>query len=236
MAVYLSASSIADFIKCSQKVMYRIKKPIKEVQSKEMIVGTISHFAIEKGWDNRDRAISIVRDEAKRYPLVKKADIVHMEFMMDVFFLNFRPKLGEQDIIEHRFKLPLYDDVFIVGKMDRISQGGIWDWKTSGKLPTKLGNDVQCIIYDWAFQKQFGKKANSIVVAGLSTGELVPYKEDRRCVNEIFTNIIPRMIKTIRHDTYERLGMFNHSCFRCPWKEGCLGGEIYELDNTISPE
>ena len=235
MPVYLSASSIADFIACPQKVLYRLKKTVPEIPNKGMTIGRIVHSAIEKGWNNKERAYSIIHEEVKANNL-KKTDNTNMEFMVDMFFLNFRQRLGDNDLIEFKFKLPLYDDVFIVGKMDRITKGNLLDWKTTSKLPSKLGNDVQCIIYDWAYQKLFDKKANSICVAGLSTGELIPYKEDILCTKELFDNVIPRMIKTVRHETYERLGLYNHSCFMCAYKAGCLGGGEYVLDNSVSPE
>lgn len=235
MPIYLSASSISDFIKCPQKVLYRFKKTVPEVPNKDMIVGKIVHLAIEKGWKNKEHAYSIIHSGVKENNL-KQSDNTNMEFMIDMFFLNFRDSLGEKDLIEYNFKLPLYDDVFVVGKMDRITQGNLRDWKTTSKPPTKLGNDVQCIIYDWAYRKIFDTEPKSICVAALSTGELIPYREDKLYVKELFDNIMPRMIKTIRHDTYERLGMFNHSCFRCAYKAGCLGGDVYELDNSVSPE
>lgn len=235
MPIYLSASSISDFIKCPQKVMYRIKKTVPEVKSREMVIGTIAHYAIEKGWNNRERALSIIESECKSEGL-RKADKTNLEFMIDIFFLNFKDRLTDKDLIEFRFKVPLYDDVFIVGKIDRVSSGNLYDWKT-GKLPTKLFNDVQCIIYEWAYHQLFQKEPASICQAGLSTGELLPYRRDELYVEEIFENIIPRMIRTVRHDGYERLGLFNHSCFRCPYKAGCLGGGTeYVLDSSVSPE
>jgi hypothetical protein len=235
MAIYLSASSIQDFIKCPQKVFYRLKKTVPEQKSREMIMGQIAHLAIEQGWKNRDHAYSIIDYETRKNGL-RLADKTHLQYMIDLFFLNFQPRLGENDLIEYNFKIKLYEDVFIVGKIDRISKGNLFDWKT-GKLPTKLHNDVQCIIYDWAFNQIFDKPPTSICLAGLTSGELLPYKKDEFYTREIFENIIPRMIRTVKHDTYERLGLFNHSCFRCPWKEGCLGiGEVNELDNSITPE
>jgi hypothetical protein len=196
-----------------------------------MIRGDIAHYALEKGWKDRQRAIEIVRQEGKRQELAKK-DITDLEFFMDVFFLNYRGLLGDKDLIEYMFKVPLYDDVFIVGKMDRISSGVLYDWKT-GKVPARLSNDVQCIIYDWAFKKLFDREASAIYVAPLAKGELVQYVKDDFYTKEIFNNIIPRMIKTIKNQSYERLGMFNHSCFMCPFKVGCLERTTNVLD---SPE
>lgn len=230
MPVYLSASSIKDFIACPQKVMYRIKKTVPSVPSREMTMGTVVHLAIEKGWRDRDLSYKILHEEGKKQGLAK-ADIYSMEFMIDMFFLNFKPNLKEDDMIEFNFKLPLYDDVFVVGKMDRISQGNVYDWKT-GQTATNLAYDVQCILYDWAYKKQFQKSAKSICIVALKKGELIPYHRDDLYVDEIFNKIIPRMIRTIKNESYERLGLFNHSCFRCPYKVGCLE----RLDVVDSPE
>lgn len=238
MSIYLSASSISDFIKCPQKVLYRRTKQVEQVPSREMVLGNIAHAAIEKGWSDRNRAIEVVNYWVKNESLPRK-DRDDLLFYVDIFFLNFKHLLSDKDTIEYNFKLQLYDDVFIVGKMDRISNGNIFDWKT-GKVPTRVSNDVQCIIYDYSYEKLFGKQANSICLASLSSGELVPYTRNDFYVKEIFDNIIPRMIKTIKNESYERLGMFNHSCFRCPYKIGCLSGIKGEydnvLDNTVSPE
>lgn len=236
MSIYLSASSISDFIKCPQKVLYRRTKAFPEKKSKEMIIGNIAHSAVQKGWKNRDEAYSIVREEGKAEGLAK-SDITHLEFLMDIFFLNFAHRLTDKDRIEYSFKIPLYDDVFIVGRMDRISNGNVYDWKTGSRISEKLWNDVQCIVYNYAYNRIFSEAPASICVASLATGELIPYSEDNKYTNELFDKIIPRMIKTIKTESYDKLGMFNHSCFRCPYKLGCLGGaENYVMDNRISPE
>jgi CRISPR/Cas system-associated exonuclease Cas4 (RecB family) len=225
--IYISASSIADFIKCPQKVLYRLTKPFPIVRNKEMIMGEIVHKAIELGWRDRAVALGIVRKESQEQKLLK-ADKVNMEFALDMFFFNFAPRLTEQDKIEYMFKLPYQDDVFLVGKMDRISNENVFDWKT-GRVAYKLGTDPQCIIYDFAYNKIFGKKARSVNIGALSTGELIPYVSNELAKKELFDNIIPRMIRTIRNQSYERLGIYNHSCFRCIYKDGCLTGGNNEL-------
>lgn len=238
MSIFLSASSIADFIKCPQKVLYRRTKRVEEVPSREMIIGKIAHAAIEKGWSDRARAVEIVNywSKSERLSAKDKNDLL---FYVDMFFLNFRGLVGEKDEIEYNFKLSLYDDIYLVGKVDRISNGNLFDWKT-GRVATKLSTDIQCIIYDYAYEKIFGKQAKSICLAALATGELIPYSRNDFYVKEVFDKIIPRMIKTIKNESYERLGMFNHSCFRCPYKSGCLSGmkgeEEYVLDSGVSPE
>jgi CRISPR/Cas system-associated exonuclease Cas4 (RecB family) len=107
MNVYLSASSIKDFMACPQKVLYRIKKPFPEVKNKEMIIGNIAHSAIEKGWHDKKAAYRVVHDLALEEGL-SKADVTQLEFCIDIFFLNFSHLVGKGDLIEYRFKIPLY--------------------------------------------------------------------------------------------------------------------------------
>lgn len=239
MSIYLSASSIKDFIDCPQKVLYRRTKPFPEVRSKGMIVGEIAHRAIEKGWEKRDLAYAIVKEECRKAGLAR-ADQTNLEFYMDMFFYNFKDLLSNKDLIEYNFKIQIFDDIYIVGKIDRISSGNLYDWKTGGKIASRLSSDVQCIIYEWAYKKIFSKEPASICIASLAKGELIPYQRDDFYIQELFGKIIPRMIKTVKNETYERLGMFNHSCFNCPYRVGCLGRggreEEYELDSSISPE
>lgn len=231
MTVYLSSSSIVDFVKCPKKVLYRIKKPFKPLTLKEMVIGEVAHKAIELGWRSKDVAYSVIKDEVRKRDL-SLSDATNLQFFIDIFFLNFRGRLDDRDLIEYSFKLNLYDDVFLVGKIDRISGGNIFDWKTTARPSKRSDNDIQCMIYDYAYRNIFKEPAKSINVVYLSKGTLVPYMRNSLYESEVFENIIPRMIKTIRNNSYERLGIFNHSCFRCPYKVGCLGGSQNELDSS----
>lgn len=237
MSVYLSASSIADFIRCSQKVYYRIYKPFPEIPSKEMLLGRVVHEAIEKGWQDRNVAYDIISKGARKFGF-GKADLTNMGFYVDMFFLNFLPRLSDDDKIEYMFKVKLHDDVFIVGKMDRISNGNVYDWKTTSKLSKNLGNDVQCMIYDFAYQSLFKEKPASICLGWLREGQLLPYVENTAYREEVFDRIIPRMIKTIKSNSYEKLGIFNHSCFKCQWRQGCLSTGVNDelVDSNFSTE
>lgn len=222
MSIYISASSIKEFIQCPQKVLYRITKPFPVLESKEMVIGKAVHSIFEKGWTDREKALEVMKQEIDRYKL-GKADATNLSFYVDLFFLNFRHMLHEDDQIEYSFKIPIQDNVFLVGKMDRISRGNIFDWKSGGKLPKSISNDVQCMIYDFAYRAIFNKEPSSVCLVGLGEGRLVPFTKNEVFYRELFTSIIPRMIKTIKSESYERLGMFNHGCFRCQYKQGCLG-------------
>ena len=193
MPIYLSASSINDFIRCPQKVLYRIEKTVKEIPNRDMIKGVVMHTVLEKEWRNRDSAVELLQSESKKSKLTR-TEHNHLGFMLDMFFLNFRRTLKESDLVEYRFKLPLHSDVFIVGKMDRISEKSIIDWKTSSRISSRLGNDPQCIIYEWAYNKIYGENPASVLVASLSTGQWIPLMWVERATSELFVNIIRRMI------------------------------------------
>lgn len=229
MKVYISASSLSDFISCSQKVFYRINKPFKEIPSREMKLGIAVHKAIELGWNDKKLAEKTVEEQCKKLGL-SKTDFDISKTMINNFFSLFRDLLKEEDLVEQNFKLSLYDDVYLVGKMDRISGGSVFDWKT-GKLPRSIDNSTQCMVYEFAYNKLYNKSPTNIFMASLIEGRLVKYNRNDFYVTEIFEKIIPRMVKTIRENSYERVGMFNHSCFRCQFKQGCLGG-IDELDSS----
>ena len=236
MSIYLSASSIKDFISCSKKVEYRYKKPFPEVVSKGMLLGKITHYILETGWQDRDLANKILDGQASKHKLLK-ADRTNLSFYIDMFFLNFQPYLKDTDMIEHKFKIPLHDDVFLVGTMDRISNGNIYDWKTTSRVSKSVSNDIQCIVYDFAYRSLFNKTASGMCIGWLPKGQLIPFVRDELYYREVSSNIIPRMIKTIKADNFERTGMFNHSCFWCQYREGCLGnrkiftGDAHELDS-----
>ena len=134
--------------------LYRITKPFPVEVSKEMLIGTAMHKILESGWEDNNTAYKLVDEMVAKYGFTK-SDKVNMSFMVDMFFLNFSNLVSSTDMIEHNFKLKLYEDVFLVGKMDRISNGNVIDWK-SGKVAKNVDNDVQCMIYDFAYTKLFG--------------------------------------------------------------------------------
>lgn len=237
MSIYLSASSIADFIKCPRKVYYRLSKTALPDKSADTIIGEVVHEVLEKEWNDRTKARKLTEKLSKKSGLLV-ADATKADSYVDNYFLHYSSLLTPNDSIEFNFKLPLYDDVFIVGKMDRVSNGNIFDWKTGVIRSTRLDKDVQCIIYSWAYESIHGVAPANVYIAPLRTGGLIKYYENQLHVAELFELIIPRMIKTIKSGSFERLGMFNSSCFRCYFKGTCLPKGDFEdvMDSSISPE
>lgn len=201
---------------------YRITKPFPPIPSRDMLLGKVIHYVLERGWETRDDAISVLQEESKASNL-SRLEAGNMLVLVDSYFKNFRHLLSPFDDIERQFKLELHNDIFLVGKMDRIAGIGIIDWK-SGIVAKNLQNDIQCILYEFAYKEIFKTEPAGVFVASLKEGQLIKYAKDKRYYNELFMEIIPRMLKKIKNNDFEKAGMFNGSCYRCQWKQGCLRG------------
>jgi PD-(D/E)XK nuclease superfamily protein len=220
--IFVSASAIVDYLKCSQQVYYRIFEPELKIPNREMIMGQITHKVVEKAWQNKDVALNLgmslcVKDNVDD---VGKQSVEHF---IHTFFEKFTPLLRAEDKIEKFFKIKMHDDVYLVGKLDRICSGNIMDWKTTANPPKKIFNDPQFIIYDYAYKLMYEKNPEGIYLASLSNGNLVRYTRSEQHYNTLVNDIIPQFIDVVRNKKFIKDGLFKGACYRCPYKVPCLG-------------
>lgn len=230
--IFVSASALVDYIKCSQKVYYRIFEPELKTSNREMIIGEITHRTIEKSWQNIDVALNLGKTLAEQND-VDPAGKQSIEHYIHTFFENFYPLLTREDKVEKFFKTKLIgEDVYLVGKFDRISRGMIFDWKTSANPPKSIDSDPQFIIYNLAYGLVYGKPAEGIYLASLKDGRLVRYNESKEHSDTLITKIIPEFVDNVRKKNFIKQGLFNGACYRCPFKIPCLG----EKSVVVYPE
>jgi len=236
MSIFISASMLEDFISCNRKVYYRINHPELAIKNKEMVIGDIVHKAIEK-YSNDEEACYEYSEKELSTRLPK--DYSSIKFSKDClqsFFHVFREQLHDNDKIEVRFKLPHGKDVFIVGKMDRISNGNVFDWKTARRPLSNLSGNIQFILYNWAYKELYGKEPYGVYYAALTNGALVRYKHDEVAEKVLFSEVIPDALEVIRRGDYIHNGIFRKACYRCSYSETCLK-ELYDvLDNPALVE
>lgn len=224
MSTFISASMLNDYLLCSNKVFYRIFVKGISVPTEYMLIGTVVHKAIESFWNDKNKAILQSKNHAKQLNLAQK-NINYIEHCIQTYFDNFEKFMTDKDEIEKNFKIKLYDDVHLVGKIDRISNGVIYDWKTSTKPPTKLLGDVQFIVYNYAYNLLYGKPPVASFLASLSTGNLVPYEHSDTHSVELFENVIPSLVRDIKNKSFRKEGIFKKgTCRFCSYKEDCLKG------------
>ncbi len=231
MAIYVSASALRDYIVCSQKVYYRIFEAGEAVPNREMLMGTITHKILEKEWNDWEKATDLAIKLCRENNLDRTAENSVLHFIL-TYYNNFRIMVTDEDRIEKRFKVKLYDDVYLVGVFDRITRGTVIDWKTTAKPPKRIDQDVQFILYDLAYNLIYNKPAEGLYLAALSNGSLVRYSESKLHSETLMNQVVPEFVETVRKKSFKREGLFNGACYRCPYKQICLGGENRELVHT----
>lgn len=230
MSINISASLLVDFLSCQRKPMYRIQLPETGIPTKEMFIGSAVHNAIEKSSRGKE-AVSSDLTLSLEIRALDQADIAYADLCLDNFFTHFLPVLTDTDLIETRFKLPLDKNVFVVGRIDRISKDRIFDWKTTRNPPTKLYNDLQFIMYEWAFKRLYNKAPKGSYYGALATGTLIKHNKTEEAESYIFDELVPQVIYNIKNDIYPHTGVFSRSCYRCPYRGVCLSESKNVLDS-----
>lgn len=234
MSIYISASSIIDYLKCEKIVDFRINSPEKGLQNENMIVGTMVHQAIEKFWNSRDKGINDIKSQLAVLGFtstIKKKAVTSITNFYD----NYALLLSDKDLVEHRFRIKLHDDVFLVGKMDRVSDDGIiYDWKTAFRPPDEIETDPQFIIYYTAYLKLFNKQPLSVLGVYLMQNKVVPYVPNQYYIDLLYNTIIPRMESDIRRKELPKSGRFKGVCDSCIFKKACFEDDDYVVENKNS--
>jgi CRISPR/Cas system-associated exonuclease Cas4 (RecB family) len=220
--IFVSYSAISDYLKCSMQVYYRIFEPELKLPNREMIIGNITHKVIEKAWQNLDVALGLGKSlcDKENVDAVGKQSVEHF---IHTFFEKFTPLLTKEDKIEKFFKVKLYDDVYLVGKFDRITRGLVIDWKTNANPPKHIDGDPQFILYDLAYRLIYEKPAEGIYFASLKNGNLIRYTESKEHAQAMTEHIIPSFVADVRNKSFIKTGLFTGACYRCPYKTPCLG-------------
>lgn len=232
MSIYISASLLDDFILCNRKVYYRLNKPEDSVQNKEMVLGEIVHKAIELHYNSSTDAIAYIEKEVLSRLGGNSEDVKFAWNCWLTYYTNFYKFLSVDDKVEVKFKIPFDKDIFVVGKMDRISDGKVFDWKTTRNPPTNISGSVQFILYNWAYRKIYNREASGVYYASLTKGNLIRYVSNGLSEQVMLKELIPQAVFAIKNGDYTRSGVFTKSCFRCTYSEKCLEEYRHELDSS----
>jgi hypothetical protein len=210
--------------------MFRIQHPELAIQNKEMIIGSAVHYVIEKYWNNDKLATDNLLSYLELNNITNREDINYAIHCTLTFFNNFKQYLNNDDFVEIRFRLPIGGtDAQLVGKIDRISNGNIFDWKTTRNPPKRLLNDLQFIVYNWAYKQKYNKNPVNSYYGSLSNGDLIMHNITGDSESYVFDELIPEVIHSIKQGSYSHTGVFAKSCFRCPYRSSCLKEELNEL-------
>lgn len=248
--IRLSYSSMKDARACMKRYWYRVMKPKSAIPNEHMIFGSIVHTAIERleikdkpltklvGWSlhewERRMATSGRGFLDKRLPKPPKS----FKRMYENYLEFIRPKMQsppDEDSIEKFFKIPLdypnmENKVYFVGKIDRISNGEIYDWKTSGKLPDTYDlHDTQFYAYWWAYLKLYNSNPKGIFYGHLNSGSVYNIDMDVKLLDNfevLLDTTTEMMYNGWKHDEFPR--EMGYQCKGCVYRAVCYGDLLQE--------
>ncbi len=230
MGINISASSIIDYIACSQKVKFRMASSDQQVQTPEMLTGTIVHEIIEKHYDQAEALADLNnRIDVCGLDNTMKARAINSVDNFYEFFFQF---LTREDTIESKFKIPYIDGTNLVGKFDRITPDGkVFDWKTSFACPKDISNSIQFIFYYECYKRLYGEEPSSLFYAHLLSKKLVRYVPNKSLISYLFSEVIPHMVYDIKHDRIYRTGLYTNICKNCAFQQHCFSEMGYVVGN-----
>lgn len=217
--IKISASAIRDYLECPAKVKFRHLVPEQAEQNEKMAIGTVVHKTVELFYNDRDKGFSYALQKAHEMTL--NEDKINK--CLKNFYNNYSHLLADTDEVEKFFSYPLYKDVNIVGKIDRISNGVIYDWKTGETCPDTLANDIQFIIYFISYIKLYNKEPISSVLVSLNDNKILTYKFNEPYATILMQQIIPTMVDQIKSKNLAKTGLYNrYTCKRCSFRKVCM--------------
>lgn len=211
----LSQSSISTYLQCPKK--YQLHREVEESQiTVDMKIGTDIHKLIEDYTtdENFEKEAAKIRLTMDNFTSAKKEKF-------DTCCKNFlqmgKKYITNNDKIEYPFEVKLNGDVY-VGRFDRIVGDTIIDWKTS-KVSQIIDDSIQCIVYESAYKKIFGKTPK-VVMVSLLTGTAVEFIHTK-IADIFFEEVVPHVVRGMKNKDYPRLGLYNNACYLCTYKEEC---------------
>lgn len=235
MAVYVSATSLASFIKCEQMAYFRLfAKGEPPPPNREQKLGIITHKILQKSWNDKDNAIKLIASMSKKEEL-DAVGVQSLHHFINTYFERFYILTKETDESEKRFKVKLEKDIYLVGVFDRVGRIVI-DWKTNASPAKRVDNDIQFILYDLAYRKLYNKEPYGVYMAALKDGSLVKYNQNSLYINALMEEVIPKFVDVVKSRSFYRNGIFNGSCYRCNFKEPCLGVQNVVVHPTTFEE
>jgi CRISPR/Cas system-associated exonuclease Cas4 (RecB family) len=219
--IKISESLLRDHILCPKRTFYRINNPGESVQTNSMAIGSAVHAVLEKSWRNSKEAISEMEIQLKRFNVKTNEKLAYK--CLSNFFTSYRSLIKEDDLIEKYFSIPMGKEMTLVGKMDRVSNGMIIDWKTGDSEPEDIERDVQCVFYYLAYKKMYKKVPTDIYLVFLAKNKVIRFEPNETLIKEFETQVLPKVIYEVKNNLFPRNGLFLFgACKKCPYQNICF--------------
>lgn len=220
--IFISASLIKDYLVCQNRAHYRMNNSDQSESTNSMAIGSAVHESVEKCWDNEVDAIELAHTLIDKYNITENPQKVFSS--INNFFKLYPPNtFSKDDEIEVFFKIPYKEDITWVGKIDRIHNNCIYDWKTSKNPPKSLDKDIQFIMYYLAYKMAWGKPPDKVIYASLTFQKEYLFKPKPEVLEKFELETIPEVIAGIRAKQQERNGLEKYRvCDYCSFRRYCF--------------
>lgn len=228
-----SATALKDYLECEQRFWYRVHMPEKAVVSVHVVFGRIIHEAFEK-FDEYQPALEWSKSEwdkeythafAEGTTKPPKSFSKHLSN----YYEKIKPSLPKDTYeVEKFFRLPWEDGVQLVGKIDLLGAGNVYDWKTGRRPPNKYEiQSIQFYIYEWAYEQMYGSRPN-VWYGYLEGGTLIPVPM-KDTLREQLSYVINRCTNSVNLKPFRNTG---YQCGNCFYRDTCFA----EMDDGIALE
>ena len=220
---YISQSAIKDFIACKKRYYYRLNYKRESISTREMFLGTLVHKLLENVKYSDSLLETNVEIDILKHPNnLSDADADVLYQSIRGFYDSFYHLITPDDKKEVMFSIPYGKNVFLVGKFDRITPSHmVIDWMSGKYVPLTLKNDVQSIIYNYAYKHLYGVTP-SVVMGYLRRNKMSVYLEDKTYTDILFNEVLDNLLDTIQYENFPHDGLFKNSCRNCTFKEYCF--------------
>lgn len=225
----MSASRLKTFSVCQRQYRYKYIDKLPQEKTQNLVLGSSVHKAIERAYrdpklqENRvELIIECYKNEVEQNGL--ELDPKALQDAAKIFDrYDFTRRTPRE--LELEFTLPFpnvaHPLCYINGYMDQVLDEGFVDMKTNKYKPRQyvLDNDLQFIIYNWAFQEIHGYAPLLKVWQHLRTGD--EFDADVAGKEDLAIREIEKILETEFTGVYDK--HVGDWCGWCPYQEPCLG-------------
>ncbi len=230
--ITLSASKMKTFATCPKKYWYEYVQRSDKKKHPAAVLGTAVHRTIERlhteEYPKEDSVVLLAEEYQKEslaadVPMDSKlfSDGIKMVDLYDI--MKWQPKETEK-LFELAFPNQAHPLCNIIGYFDQIYDEGFADLKTNKIKPMRgvLDNNLQFIIYTWAFKEIYGYDPSMRIWNHLRTGE--DFKADTLGKVDRAQRVIERILDAEITGIYDP-NVDDMVCRICSYRLPCLGRE-----------
>lgn len=231
----LSASRLKTYSSCPRKYWYTYENE-KIPPHPSAFMGRAVHRTVELG-HNTLKAGEPLPEPVTAFSKFWLEETAEFEGQIDHKLYTDGVKIIEKydftrrtpEHIELEFKLPFpnKDEALCVihGFIDQFYEWGLVDLKTGKRKPAALllNNDLQFILYKWAFKELTGEEPKRVIWHHMRTGEDLDFEIADRL--DRAKRVVERIVHSYNFNSWDR--SIGEACMFCSHQDSCLGSGKY---------